>query len=174
MELNAEALGFVAERYGYFHDMGYVDSPYITDSRRKMAVLPRTAEILPNRVGAAPGVSVAYGAMNIFVLPGVPKEMQAIFDEFVIPYLARRIGGVYRIEEKLHSGCKDESALRPVLDDAMDMFKNVRIKPAPESFGEDVNIALIISASGNDMDEIREYVEKVKTYLMGKLKEIKN
>jgi molybdenum cofactor synthesis domain-containing protein len=73
MELDAEALDFVKGRYTFFKEKGFVDSDDITPSRRKMAILPRGAEMLSNPVGAAPGVKLWVEKTLIVSLPGVPQ-----------------------------------------------------------------------------------------------------
>jgi len=50
----------------------------ITEARLKMAEVPVGAELLDNPVSKAPGFRVE----NVYVLPGVPRIMQAIFEGF--------------------------------------------------------------------------------------------
>jgi len=58
----------------------------LTPAHEKMADLPRTAELLPNAVGTAPGFTLAFnGSASAFFLPGVPREMRRMFDEQVLP-----------------------------------------------------------------------------------------
>ncbi|MEK9671053.1 MAG: molybdopterin-binding protein [Rhodospirillaceae bacterium] len=49
-----------------------------TPARMKMADVPEGASLLDNPVSRAPGFNVE----NVYVLPGVPRIMQAIFDGF--------------------------------------------------------------------------------------------
>lgn len=58
-------------------------------SNEKQADFPRGATILANRNGTAPGFSVAIGRARAFFLPGVPREMTAMFEEWIAPDLAR-------------------------------------------------------------------------------------
>lgn len=46
--------------------------------------------ILQNKVGTAPGVQVKFNDAEFFFLPGVPKELYQIFDDFVLPWLNAR------------------------------------------------------------------------------------
>ncbi|MGI9392225.1 MAG: competence/damage-inducible protein A [Parvibaculales bacterium] len=50
--------------------------------RRKMALIPEGAELIPNIVSAAPGFRIE----NLFVLAGVPRIMQVMLEE-VLPLL---------------------------------------------------------------------------------------
>ena len=54
-----------------------------------MAEVPEGARVLPNPIGAAPGLVLRSGAGTTFVLlPGVPREMKALFSEKVGPLLS--------------------------------------------------------------------------------------
>jgi nicotinamide-nucleotide amidase len=57
----------------------------LTESNSKQADFPEGADILPNPIGTAPGFSVRVGGAVAFFLPGVPREMQRMFDEQVTP-----------------------------------------------------------------------------------------
>ena len=52
-------------------------------SNAKQADFPRGAQVLPNRYGTAPGFSVRIGRALAFFLPGVPREMQGLFNEYI-------------------------------------------------------------------------------------------
>ena len=51
----------------------------INDARLKMATIPEGANLIANRISAAPGFRME----NVFVLAGVPKILQAMFDVVV-------------------------------------------------------------------------------------------
>lgn len=52
----------------------------LAENQRRMALLPAGVEALPNPVGAAPGVLARLGRAHCLVLPGVPREMKAMFE----------------------------------------------------------------------------------------------
>lgn len=54
----------------------YYPANDLSDARLKMADIPLDAELIDNPVSGAPGFQLN----NVFVLPGVPKIMQAMFD----------------------------------------------------------------------------------------------
>ena len=51
----------------------------------QQAWLPATAELIPNPVGTAFGFRLDHGDSTLFVLPGVPDEMAAMFSASVLP-----------------------------------------------------------------------------------------
>src|SRR5690606_24552796 len=63
------------------------------ENNLRQAMIPEGAEILPNRVGTAPGVYLKVHGAHVFCLPGVPGEMRAMWKEEVAPRLSRLAGG---------------------------------------------------------------------------------
>ena len=67
----------------------------MTESIERQADVPRGAEVLPNRFGTAPGLYLRAGinpamtSPHLFLLPGPPRELQPMFNEFVLPRLAK-------------------------------------------------------------------------------------
>jgi nicotinamide-nucleotide amidase len=60
----------------------------MTPSNHKQALIPRGAEILPNRTGTAPGIIwQPREGVTIFTFPGVPSEMHRMWEETAVPYL---------------------------------------------------------------------------------------
>jgi nicotinamide-nucleotide amidase len=64
----------------------------MTPSNRKQALIPKGAEILSNPAGTAPGIIwQPQPGLTIFTFPGVPSEMQQMWEETAVPYL-RNLG----------------------------------------------------------------------------------
>lgn len=57
------------------------------ESCRVQAMIPEGASILENSCGSAPGLQASVGGATVFVVPGVPSEMKAMFLESVAPAL---------------------------------------------------------------------------------------
>ena len=74
LELNEAAY---AELLAY-----YKDESEITESRKKMALIPAGATLIDNPVSGAPGIHIG----NVYVMAGVPRIMQAMFDS-ILPTL---------------------------------------------------------------------------------------
>jgi nicotinamide-nucleotide amidase len=75
---DAHSLELIEERLAQF-------GRKMAASNAKQADFPEGAAILPNRNGTAPGFSVRIGRALAFFLPGVPKEMRAMYEESVAP-----------------------------------------------------------------------------------------
>jgi nicotinamide-nucleotide amidase len=65
-------------------------------SNEKQADFPRGATVLPNPKGTAPGFSVQIGRALSFFLPGVPREMTAMFEASVAPAIAGLVSDAQR------------------------------------------------------------------------------
>jgi len=60
----------------------------MTISNRKQALIPEGADILPNRLGTAPGIIwQPRPNLTIFTFPGVPLEMHQMWRETAVPFL---------------------------------------------------------------------------------------
>jgi nicotinamide-nucleotide amidase len=83
----------------------------------RQAMVVAGADPLPNRRGSAPGLWLEDGATVFVLLPGVPREMEAMFEESVAPRLAR-FAGPPRIRMVLKIAAMGESRVeervRPV------------------------------------------------------------
>ncbi len=51
------------------------------------ALVPQGASVLPNRNGTAPGLAVSQAGKLVILLPGPPRELKPMFEEYVLPLL---------------------------------------------------------------------------------------
>ena len=81
---------------------------------RKQAMVPEAAEVLPNANGTAPGLLLQHGAKVIVLLPGPPRELQALFEQFVEPRLQSTSGGAALYRTSLFVAGRGESHVEEV------------------------------------------------------------
>jgi nicotinamide-nucleotide amidase len=107
------------------------------EKNRIQAMLPRGAEMIENTAGTAPGIYCNYlsgdqkTVCEIFIMPGVPKEMKIMFERSVRPKLAGgepgRVGpgsaGVI-LSKTLHTFGLGESAVAERLGELMRRDRN--------------------------------------------------
>lgn len=55
----------------------------------KQALFPEGASVLDNELGTAPGFACTIGRARAFFTPGVPREMEHIFEERILPSLPK-------------------------------------------------------------------------------------
>jgi nicotinamide-nucleotide amidase len=128
LTVDGKALDMIKQRYETYCKEGRIEKVELTPPRVKMATLPQGAQPLHNAVGTAPGVMLKVGKILLFALPGVPPEMEAIFEESVAPLLKRAVGKVTFFETSLYADNVVESALAPLIDQAMHDNPYVYIK----------------------------------------------
>jgi nicotinamide-nucleotide amidase len=63
-----------------------------TENNLKQAIFPEGATIVPNPVGTAPGFRIERGGKTLIWLSGVPREMEAMMKETVLPWVAAASG----------------------------------------------------------------------------------
>jgi nicotinamide-nucleotide amidase len=64
----------------------------MTPNNESQAFFPEGAEVLPNPIGTAPGFLLQEGKTLFFCMPGVPRELERMMDEQVLPRVAQRAG----------------------------------------------------------------------------------
>jgi len=96
-------------------------------NNRGQAFLPAGAQAIENKRGTAPGIMAQFGAKLIFVLPGVPGEMQRMFEESVAPRLAKFAAGQTVVVRRLRCFGAGESAIAELLGDIMRRDRNPQV-----------------------------------------------
>jgi molybdopterin-biosynthesis enzyme MoeA-like protein len=96
-----------------------------------MATLPEKTEVVNNPLGTAPGVRIEMRGTVLFALPGVPVEMEAIFDETIAPLIKQAVGTGVFCERSIFADNIMESRLAPLIDKVMGDNDGVYIKSHP-------------------------------------------
>jgi nicotinamide-nucleotide amidase len=97
---------------------------------RVQAMIPRGATIIENTAGTAAGIDATYlsgdqkTVCRIFVMPGVPKEMQIMFRRDVLPHIHASGGGAVILSRTLHTFGPGESLVAEKLGGLMDRNRN--------------------------------------------------
>lgn len=102
------------------------------DSARKMVTVPEGVEVLDNPVGAACGYVLREEQTAIVVLPGVPAEMQAIFEQRLVGNVVPRAERPGTVEIDLEMA---EAAFAHALAGVAEQYADVEIGSYPH-FGE--------------------------------------
>ncbi len=124
------------------------------EALKKVCTFPEGSEVIDNDVGVAPG----YVVENVAVMPGVPAEMEDVFEK-ILP----RFGEKEYYETTLNVEGYEEKILDQ-LNRVVEEFKDVQIGSYPKPG------YVIIKFSGKSKDR----VEKAKERLKELLKEVKS
>ncbi|MBH59452.1 MAG: competence damage-inducible protein A [Thaumarchaeota archaeon] len=164
LELNEVALEMIVRRYESLVAQNIIDSFSITDSRKKMAILPKNSIPLKNNVGTAPGVLIKYESKNIVCLPGVPKEMEDIMIHQVLPLIGN--DNRDKVNSKvLYIDGITESELSPIINEFVSNY-DLYIKSHPKGISDGIyHIELVISYKSKKISEslINSILEKLIT-----------
>ncbi len=161
LQIHQEALKMIERKYQQFVEEGLVkEKVELTSPRIKMATLPKGASPLPNPVGTAPGVLLKQNKVAIIALPGVPPEMEAIFDKSVVPLLKEVAGNVIFYEASVSVTGTMESEIAPLIDKTMHDNPYVYIKSHPHG-GEGVpHLELHFSTTAQNSNIAKKHVSR--------------
>jgi len=165
LELNKKAFEMVKKKYKE-------KNLELTEHRIKMAKLPRGAIPIPNAIGTAPGIYIIHDNTHIFALPGVPKEMMTMFEDYVEPIL-REIGPkLFFIEKSIITRGIPESTIAPIIDKVM-RESRVYIKSHPKTSerGEYI-VELHITASSMRKEDAEKEVKNASRMLVKEIKKL--
>ncbi len=87
-----------------------------TDAQRTQAEQPKTATILPNKVGTASGMWFEHNGVVFISMPGVPFEMQYLMENEVLPRLRERREGLPIVHRTVQTACIGESDLAAMIE----------------------------------------------------------
>jgi nicotinamide-nucleotide amidase len=175
LKLDEHAYNMIMRSYEKANKIGLLKLEGMTKERKKMAYLPEGSIPLPNTRGTAPGVKITEGNTIIFVLPGVPAEMKAMFLNIITPILKEKAGKF--IEKGFLFEGIGESQIAPYVTELENKYPQLWIKTHPR-IGLSVEVELSITCFNVDngeeltdraLNEIKDIVLKLK----GKIKERK-
>jgi competence/damage-inducible protein CinA-like protein len=148
-----------------------------SENQKRQAFVPRGAIAIPNPVGTAPAFIIEYsprpsgegsGVRVIISLPGVPKEMEYLLHESVIPYLQKRFDLRQLIKVRvLHTSGMGEGAIDEKIGD-LELLSNPTVGLAAHNGVVDIRIA---TKAANEA-EANQMTAKVEQELRFRLNEV--
>ncbi len=141
--------------------------PTISKINERVALYPEGAEILENPIGTAPGLIISENEKKIILLPGVPRELKAITEKSVIPYLARHKEKNHMIKHHiLKVWGLPESQVGEMLEDVMGENKNplVGLRVDVEE-----GVKVSITARGGSVTIAQKLIEDMENTIKQKL-----
>jgi competence/damage-inducible protein CinA-like protein len=112
-----------------------------SENQRRQAYVPRNAIAIPNPVGTAPSFIVETERSTVISLPGVPREMEHLLHEAVIPYLQKRFALRQVIKVRLlHTSGMGEGMIDEQIGD-LEILTNPTVGLAAHTGVVDIRIA---------------------------------
>ncbi|WP_132995874.1 competence/damage-inducible protein A [Sporanaerobacter acetigenes] len=126
----------------------------MTENNIKQAILPKDCIVLKNDVGTAPGVFLDYNEKKIVLLPGPPKEMNLMFNNYVVPLIKQD----YIIKSKtLKTIGIGESQLEDLIKDLIEEQTN----PTIATYAKEGQVDIRITGKDRDEETIDESIKKL-------------
>lgn len=143
----------------------------LRESIKKQALVPENSRILYNRHGTAPGIIMENEGKICILLPGPPKEMEPMFEEYCVGYLAslsRSVLVSYNIKMKDFDHAPvmkvGEAPVADALGDLLDMTN-----PTVATYAKDDGCLIRVTASAASREEalamILPLAEKIRAVL---------
>ncbi|MBN1329572.1 MAG: competence damage-inducible protein A [Candidatus Heimdallarchaeota archaeon] len=167
---NDVALGFIKERLEILKDTRKI-SLELTEERKHMALMPEKAIPLKNRNGSAPGIYLEFEGVKIFAVPGVPREMEAIFDYEIIKLLPLDLNEHY-YEKSIIVNYIPESELANTITPIREKYPTIYFKTHPHSSSTSpegkITVEIHLSTYSTKIDD--SYLEEIINELINSIK----
>ncbi len=150
LELNDDILETIRARFAK-RNMKMVE----INSRQ--ALIPEGAQVLPNPRGTAPGILMNQGKCTIVMLPGPPREMQAMFDDSVMPVLRQRVGDMVIVRRSLSLFGLSESGVDEIAAPIYSQHTN----PSTTILAKDGQIELHLTAQARSAEAAHKLLDEV-------------
>lgn len=136
----------------------------MVESNKKQAYFPMDVLILKNNHGTAPGCIIEEGNKTLIVLPGPPREMKHMFEDYVIPYLMKYQDGIL-VSRVLRIIGIGESAAAEMIEDLIDKGKN----PTIATYAKESEVTIRITAKANTEEEAEKLIIPVEEEIRKRL-----
>jgi competence/damage-inducible protein CinA-like protein len=172
-DLTNECLGLVAgrEMVEYPEARRHVDERFArfgrepTPSSYKQALFPKGSRLIPNPLGTAMGALLELDGTLVATLPGVPVEMECMFEETLEPLIKERSAGSIISRTLWFTGI-GESAVAEKVQDLLDA-SNPTVAPLTAQG----KVRLRVTARAATPEEAEEKIEPVAEEILNRLKE---
>ena len=147
LELHKPSLDAMIERFKHMNRVP-------TKNNEKQAYFPKEAYILKNDNGTAPGCITEKEGKMIVVLPGPPKEMESMFENYVKPYLSKLTDDVIESEVLRIIGVGESKVENDILD-----IIDSQTNPTIATYAKGYECTLRITAKAKSVEEAKELIK---------------
>ena len=141
--------------YDYLTNRGY--SKEMTENNLKQAMLPVGCTVFHNDWGTAPGCAfIGDDGTIVLMLPGPPKECNAMFRACVMPYL-RSLSDEQIVSHAIHVFGMSESAMDQIFRDEMNAMTNPTMAP----YAKEGDCLLQVTAKAESVEKAEEMMKPV-------------
>ncbi len=169
LEQNEEAVNMLGRAYRKLVARGLAENAELNEDRLVMAQLPKGASCFENPMGTAPAVRLKAGDTDFFSLPGVPAEMQRMFELYVGPALIEDGPGVIKMARYVEWPGGDESSLKRILTDINRRYPGIHTRARVMGEGDSLCLRVGLYGEHTDEKELGDLLEKAEDDLRARL-----
>lgn len=138
----------------------------VTKINKDQALVPENAIAINNQFGTAPGMWIEKESKVFIVMPGVPYEMKAMMEDFIIPKLEKIIGSPSSIikMKTLQTTGIPESDLYEKLGNIDELLEGAKLAFLPSQFG----VKLRITVEGKTEEIVKNKISEVEQKIRSK------
>ncbi len=166
---DGKAVEYIQNAYRRLFAKEAIPDPGLTDARRGMAKVPKGATCYENSVGTAPAVQLAVGPTTVFLLPGVPAEMQRFFTTHVMPVMSAAGPDTVRGERQVDYHGHDESSISRALADVAQKHPQVSIRTRVQGTEASRTIRILLVGEQEDAVLLNDMLDKAEQDLRDRL-----
>ena len=169
-QILAEAFGLKlaenkAEREGLYDYIRY--GKKFTDNNFTQAMLPEGCTVFHNNCGTAPGCGFEKDGKIVVMIPGPPKECNAMFRESALPYL-RKLSEELIVSHSVRIFGLGESSVDDIFAEEMNRMTNPTMAP----YAKECDCLLQITAKAKSVDEAEKKIAPVMEHVMQRLGDV--
>ena len=169
-QILAEAFGLrlvenKAEREGLYDYIRY--GKKFTDNNFTQAMLPEGCTVFHNNCGTAPGCGFEKDGKIVVMIPGPPKECNAMFRESALPYL-RKLSEELIVSHSVRIFGLGESSVDDIFAEEMNRMTNPTMAP----YAKECDCLLQITAKAKSVDEAEKIIAPVMEHVMQRLGDV--
>ena len=166
----AEAFGLKlienkAERKGLYDYIRY--GKKFTDNNFTQAMLPEGCTVFHNNCGTAPGCGFEKDGKIVVMIPGPPKECNAMFRESALPYL-RKLSEELIVSHSVRIFGLGESSVDDIFAEEMNRMTNPTMAP----YAKECDCLLQITAKAKSVDEAEKMIAPVMEHVIKRLGDV--
>jgi len=137
----------------------------LTEVNRAQALVPKISEPIKNDQGTAPGMWIEKNNKIFIVMPGVPYEMKAMINNFILPKLSGLLkeSGIIIKRSILQTTGIPESTLSERLGDLDDILNGSKLAFLPSIVGVKLRITTEAEDEETAKNRLVEIEQKIRT-----------
>ena len=157
-----QALGFIESSYRRLHARDLIDTPGLNENRRGMANVPKGSVCFENTVGSAPAVMLRLSGTTVFLLPGVPAEMQRFFTVNIMPVVSAEGPDTVRGERHVDYYGHNEGPINRAISDIAKKHPEVHLRMRVQSSDQKVIRRITLVSEHEDPNALNDRLDQAE------------